>query len=285
MRVRVGVILLGISMSHAIVAQQILHPENLAGRWEAPDGHGGAVGMSILLTTTVPSTTTDLSGLPRTLEDFEIGIYQRSDSDVNPLGFNFFTISANGGATWDGQHLRIELQQRPGISPGIHIDLAWHESTRIWTGTFERAAFRNQAITLRRPAGHQANPFVGTWFENSSLMNNCLHIAQAQDRTFTGWSDDIQIRSRTRYANGIQPSKRAIEHYGEIAKVKVSEPYHIEVELRAYTPMCCSHPFTATISRDGNTLLGDWLGPNQASLPVKWRRVQGDSCASAVKSH
>jgi hypothetical protein len=283
---RVGVILLGISVGHAVIAQQILHPENLAGRWEAPDGYGGAVGMSISLTTTVPNSTTDLVDLPQTLEDFEIGIYQRSDSDVNPLGFNFFNISANGGATWDGQHLRIDLRQRAGISSAIHIDLAWHEATRIWTGIFERAAFRNQAITLRRPAGHQASPFVGTWFEGTGLMNNCLHIAQAQDGAFTGWGDDIQIPSRTRYANGILPPKRALEHYGEIAKAMVADPNHIEVELRAYTAACCSHPFAATISHDGNTLLGDWsVGPNQSSRPAKWTRVRGDSCASAASSH
>jgi hypothetical protein len=278
----VCIVLLGLCEGFAQTPQQLLHPENLAGRWEAPDGNGGEVGMNILLTTTVVGSTTSLTGVPQRLDSFEIGLYQRLGSDVPPFGFNFFTTSANGGATWDGRHLRIDLQQHADL-PKIHVDLAWNDTARVWTGIFERAAFQNRTITLRRPAGPQNNLFVGTWFESTGVMNNCLHIAQAQDGTFTGWGDDISIPGRMRYANGIQPPERAPEHYGEVAKVKITEPERIEVELRAYTAGCCSHPFTATISRDGNALVGDWpAAPNQAPRPVKWVRAQGDSCISAI---
>jgi hypothetical protein len=276
--------LAGISSTIALTAQQRSYPEELAGRWEAPDGQGGAIGMNILVTTTVAGSTTDLVGVQQNTEDFEIGVYQRSGSDVKPFGFNFFTTSANGGATWDGQHLRIALPQKSSPADiDIHVDLAWHETARLWIGTFERGTLKKQAITLRRPLGRQNSLFVGTWFESSVLMNNCLHIAQAEDGTFTGWGDDIQVPGHERYANGLRPPERAMEHYGEIAKVKVTEPDHIEVELRAYTAMCCSHPFAATISHDGNTLVGDWpAGPNQTPRPAKWTRVQGDSCISAA---
>ena len=275
--------LLGISSTYALSAQQLSHPEDLAGRWEAPDGQGGEIGMNILISTTVPISSTDLIGALQKLEDFEIGLYHRSGSDVIPLGFNFFATSANGGATWDGRHLRIDLRGKAEL-PEVHVDLTWNDATRVWTGTFERAAFQNQAITLKRPTGPQNNLFVGTWFERSGLMSNCLHIAQAEDGTFSGWGDDIQFPGRIRYANGLRPPERTMEHYGEIAKVNMTEPDRIEVELRAYTPTCCSHPFTAAISRDGNSLVGDWpAGPNQAQRPAKWTRVQGDSCIQAER--
>jgi hypothetical protein len=272
---------LEIGSTCALSAQELSHPEELAGRWEASDGQGGQIGMNILISTTVPGSATDLIGVPQTLEDFQIGLYQRSDSDVKPLGFNFFTTSVGGGATWDGRHLRIDLQRKAEL-PEVHVDLAWNNTTRVWTGSFECAAFRNQAVTLKRPTRPQTNLFVGTWFERNGLMNNCLHIAQAQDGTFTGWGDDIQIPGRIRYANGLRPPERAMLRYGEIAKVKVSEPDRIEVELRAYTPMCCSHPFSAVISRDRKSLVGNWpAAPNQASRPAMWTRVEGESCISA----
>lgn len=116
--------------------------------------------MNILVSTTVPSSATDLIGVSQNSEYVEIGLYQRSGSDVKPLGFNFFSTSVNGGATWDGRHLRMDAKRKAEL-PEVHVDLAWNDAARVWTGTFERAAFRDQAITLKRPAGPQKNLFVG----------------------------------------------------------------------------------------------------------------------------
>jgi hypothetical protein len=273
-------ILFGISLPCALSAQEMSHPEHLAGRWEASDGQGGMVGMNILISTTIASSNTDLTSVLQRSESFDIGLYQRSGSDVEPFGFNFFSTSSTGGATWDGRHLRIALRQKSGL-PGVLVDLLWNNADSVWTGTFERGAFQSKAITFRRPVGSQNNVLVGTWFDSAGVMNNCLHIAQAQDGTFTGWGDDIQIPDRMRYANGIRPPERTMEHYGEIAKISASGSTRIRVELRAYTPICCSHRFTAAISTDGKFLIGEWpTGPNQASHPAKWVRMQGDSCLS-----
>jgi hypothetical protein len=258
------------------------YPDALAGRWEASDGQGGAIGMNILITATVAGSTTDLIGVPQKIEDFVIAVYQRPGSDAQPLDFNWFTTSPNGGATWNGRHMKVDFSQK-WSSVEIHVDLAWNDKNQLWVGTFERGTFKRQRLTLRRPAGRHYSSFVGTWFDSSGLMNDCVHIAQAEDGTFTAWGDDIQVPGRIRYANGIRPPERAMEHYGEIAKVKVTEPDHIEVELRAYIPICCSHPFIAAISPDGNTLIGRWPGgPNQAPQPVKWTRVPGNSCVSSA---
>jgi hypothetical protein len=260
---------------------QMPHPEDLAGRWEAPDRKGGQIGINILVSTTVASSATDLVAVPQDLKSLDIGLYQRSDSDGAAPGFRFFSTSSNGGATWDGRNLKIDAKQVANL-PKVHVDLLWDDAARAWTGSMERADFKNQSITLRRPAALHKSLFVGTWYESSDLMNNCVHIAQAQDGTFTGWSDDIQIPGRVRYAHGLPPSEQTMEHYGEIAKVKVTQEARIEVELRAYIAMCCSHPFTAVISPDQNSLVGEWsTGPNQLQRSVKWTRVQGDSCIAA----
>ena len=95
----------------------------------------------------------------------------------------------------------------------------WSDVGKVWTGTFERAAFTSKLITLKQPTGLQNSVFVGTWFEGT-VMNNCLHIAQGQGGTFTDWSDDDRVPGRERYANGLRPRERTLENYREIANVK-----------------------------------------------------------------
>jgi hypothetical protein len=94
------------------IAQQnafpIPSPEDLAGRWEASDGHSGAVGMNILLTTIIHGTPESLAGQPQFEEEFTVGLYQRTGPVVEHLGFNFFT-APNGGANWDGHRIGIHL--------------------------------------------------------------------------------------------------------------------------------------------------------------------------------
>ena len=274
--------LLAVNFVRTLKAQQVTQPEEVAGRWESPDGEGGEIGMNILVSTTVPSSATNLIGIPQQLESFEIGLYQRSHSDVELLGFRFFTTSPNGGATWDGRHLQIDLR-RDAELPEVHVALTWNSAARSWTGSFQRGTYKNSAITLEHPLGPDKSRLRGTWVEDGGSTAECLHIAEAQDGSYTGWSDNIQIPGRARYTNVLQRSRRALEQYGDIAKVKVTEPDRVEVELSAYTGMCCPHPFVATLSRDGRLLLGEWpAGPNQATHRARWTRVQGDSCLSAA---
>jgi hypothetical protein len=111
------------------------------------------------------------------------------------------------------------------------------------------------------------------------LMNNCLHVAQHQDGALAVWSDDLQRPGQVRYAPGIQPPTQTLEHYGEIAKAEVNAPNQVKVELRAYTPICCTHPFAATLSADGKSMTANWFaGPNQAPSAFEWRKMPGISC-------
>jgi len=274
-------VLLMLSSVYVVSAQQIVHPEHLAGRWEASDGSGGEVGMNILISTTIAGTVTSLVDVPQEEKDFEIALYRHRDTNVRPLEFNFFTTSS-AGVAWDGHELRIDHQRRADV-PEIHVRLAWNDEAKVWTGSFERGDFRARAIRLGRPAGHQKSSFAGTWLEGNGPITKCLHIAQSQDGMLAAWSDDLQVPGRMRYAYGIQRPERVTEHYGEIAKVKVTRTDRIVVELKAYTVICCSLPFSATISSDASSLIGVWLpGPMQTPKPVDWKRVPGGSCRSAA---
>lgn len=259
-------------------------PDTLAGRWEAPDGHGGAVGMNIIITTHIDGAPASIAGHLQYEDEFTVGLYQRTGPDVKPLGFNFFSSAAGGGMTWDGHQLTIHLPGR-GDLPNVNVDLIWHEDSQTWSGLFERNSFSEQ-VSLKRPTSEASgSPFVGTWSDKGGLMNNCVHISQDKNGALTAWSDDIQTPGQMRYANGIQPPTQTMERYGEIAKANMDAPDRIAVELRAYTAICCSHSFTAQLSADGQSLAGNWLaGPNQAPRPVIWVRMPSTSCLSPPSS-
>jgi hypothetical protein len=89
--------------SSFIAAQQlpIAKPEELAGRWETSDGHGGMFGINVIVSTHNDGAPTSLLGHQQYLDEFTIGLYQRTSPDVEPLSFSFFTRGSNGGATWD----------------------------------------------------------------------------------------------------------------------------------------------------------------------------------------
>ena len=113
-------------------------------------------------------------------------------------------------------------------------------------------------------------------------MNNCLHISQASSGALIAWSDNLQRPGQVRYAHGIQPPMQITQRYGDIAVVTLDNPHRITVDLQAYTPTCCPHPFLAKLSADGQSLIGRWQsGGNQQSRPVTWTRMPGGSCLSS----
>lgn len=276
-------LLIAVSSSF-LSAQQlpIAKPEDLAGRWETSDGNGGMVGMNVIVSTHIEGAPVSLIGHTQYLDNLDLGLYQRTGKDVGEFDFSFFSTSAEGGATWDGQQLRMQAPQRKDHLPKVEVSLSWDGTNKQWYGYFERGEFSRQ-VTLKRPVHADVSSFVGTWFDSKGLMNNCVHVAQQSDGGFTAWSDDVLALGRLRYANGIQPPNQSREHYGEIAKAKVNASGEIAVELRAYTAGCCSHPFVARISSDGNALTGSWSsGPNQNLRPIEWKRMQTNSCLAAV---
>jgi hypothetical protein len=102
-----------------------------------------------------------------------------------------------------------------------------------------------------------------------AFLPSLLRIpTQQHDGVLAVWSDDIQLPGQVRPEPGIQPATQTLEHYGEIAKAEVNAPNQVKVELRAYTPICCFHPFAATLSADGKSMTGNWL----AGAPIRRQR-------------
>jgi hypothetical protein len=267
----------------------IEEPERLSGVWETDIGSGKTIGLHFNLTTAIEGSPTSLTRILQYEEHLDIGVYQKNGKDLTFGDQNYFSLSGDGAASWDGKRLILKFAPPPTAKlPAIDLNLIYDEKQQAWTGLFHRDSFSGD-VTLRRPNADRSDaggsPFVGTWSDKGGIMNNCIHISQDKNGALTAWSDDIQTPGQMRYANGIQPPTQTMEHYGEIAKVSMDAPDRLTVELRAYTAMCCSHPFTAKLSADGQSLAGNWLaGPNQAPRPVIWVRMPSNSCISPPSS-
>ena len=261
------------SPCQAQIGQVIEHPEAIAGPWEAttPDG---VVGIWIELQTHIDRLPEDATPRPQYLDALEILLYRHKPSEDELADRGWFLVGANGGAAWDGRHLRLESASRAGW-PGTHVDLAWNNTAHSWTGTMRRGDKRGPVV-LTRPSEGQAviNPVtIGTWSNNSGSANNCIHIAQAADGSFRAWSDQVQT-SGQRYGPHVQRPPTLFEGYGTPAKIRVEPSGLADVELWAYTAMCCSHRHFLLPAPGGNTLKEDW----RSEQPGIWKRMPGGSC-------
>ena len=256
------------------VGRAVSDPESFSGLWEAANGHGGAVGIHLLLSTTVPATTRTLKGIPQSWESLEVGVYERKGAVIQFGEQNYFADSSRGSnVRFDDGRLTLHF---PG-DPAIHLDLL-QQSDKVWVGRFHRGAFDSK-VTLRRPRVRDAakeNPIVGTWVGTSRVSNMCIHVFQQAESEFTGWSDGLQVGDPGMERAGL---RTAFEHYGDLAKVGFDANGNVIFELHAFTGICCSHKYVGKLHPDGNLIDGAWPpGPNQAPRNDSLRKMPGDSC-------
>src|ERR1700722_1278485 len=57
------------------LGQQVIHPESFSGIWETSDGHGGTVGIHLILATSLPPSAS--SWTPQSWEMLQLGVFQR----------------------------------------------------------------------------------------------------------------------------------------------------------------------------------------------------------------
>jgi hypothetical protein len=216
----------------------IANPELTSGSWES-NQFNSVVGVHIKLTTMVAGAPSSLVGVKQIFHDAEIQVYQREGSKRTNGDGNWFDDNSSG-VQWTGKHLTIEHAAGAGTLT-VRLDLIFDAEHEIWKGHLRRGDF-DHYVTLVRPhpkTGIAKSPFVGTW-HRETLMNNCLHIVQTNEGTLSGWSDDLIRPGLLRYANGIKRPAETLEQYGSIALVQIASPTTLLLELKAFSPICCS---------------------------------------------
>jgi hypothetical protein len=250
----------------------VTSPESLSGLWQAPDGHGGLVGLHLQLITDIPSTTTTLTGVQQTWEHLEVGVFQTKGPTLQSEDQNYFSDSPRGSnVRFENDRLSLHFASAYARTPSVDLDLTRAGDT--WTGRFHRGDFDAQ-VELRRPAAN-----ADTWIVDSPMGRSCVHVPNSTAPEFNGWSDNIPTFGHVRFANNIPRPATSAATYGDLVKIRHLDDNKISIEFNAYGGMCCSHVFVGTITPDGMHLTGTWAaGPNQSPHPGSFRKAPPYSC-------
>ncbi len=259
----------------------VQHPEALSGLWETSDGRGGAIGIHLLLDTSVPGDATSLNGATQSWQELQVGVFERRGSAMQTGEANYFADSVRGGGLrFENGRLTLHFVSSFAGAPSIDLDLHQQLGER-WAGRLHRGSFDAQVI-LRRPGSPGVNgtsPIVGAWSDSSTPGRTCMHIVEEAPGEFTGWSDALLTWGSVTVAPHVARPTTAMQHYGELMKVRPEGAGRFSFELYAYSGVCCSHTFTGLPEAHGDRMEGFWpAGANQAPRKSSWRKMRGDSC-------
>jgi hypothetical protein len=250
------------------------HPEDLSGLWEAPDGHGGAVGIHLLLHTTLPVEAATLIGAEQKWLGLQVGLYQRTAAELPLRHENGFSDSARGG------NVRCEGGRLTLHSAGYDLDLRRTAGDK-WSGRFHREAF-DSVVTLARPmlpTTSKATWFLGTWKSTHGPQTTCLHIAESSPGNFLAWADTLLVGGAASFPPQSVKPPYSWEHYGDLVKVQPVEKSSVWIEIPAYSVICCSHRFHATSADRGKAMKVDSPeGGEESIYKAKWTKVPGNTC-------
>ena len=180
----------------------VTHPEDLSGVWEAPDGHGGAIGIHLILDTTAPVDATTLVGTKQKWLGLGVGLYHRTGSQLQLGEENFFSDSLRGGSVRyeDGRltlHFRgDDAKDNSKDNSGDDLDLHRIAGDK-WSGRFHRGNF-DARVTLSRPtlqATSNSEWFLGTWRSGDGLLTSSAFTSRNKRSAVTP-------RGRTLLARG-----------------------------------------------------------------------------------
>jgi hypothetical protein len=268
--------------------QPVVHPESLSGIWETSNGEGGAVGVHLLLMTTLPGDAAHPIWTPQSWQHLEVGVFERKESKLEFGEDNFFSDSLRGGGvTFKDDRLQLHFVSTWKDTPSVDLNLLLQPDD-CWHGRFHRGAYDSVVVLCRPTPGGDAvlSPIAGTWFQTSGHGSACIHIAQTGSATFTGWSDSLMIPDQVRFGSGVPGPHQLYENFGTLAKVDVASDEKIDLEFTAYSAICCSHHFIGKLSVDGSILAGEFPpGPNQSPQAAIFTKMRGDSCVDATALH
>jgi hypothetical protein len=92
------------------LGRPVTNPEALSGFWETSNGRGGAVGIHLMLTTSVPRELPALYGAAQSWQYLEFDVYERQGATIQLTEDNSFSDSPRGGkVSFEDGHLNVAL--------------------------------------------------------------------------------------------------------------------------------------------------------------------------------
>jgi hypothetical protein len=112
-------------------------------------------------------------------------------------------------------------------------------------------------------------------------MNNCLHIAQAEDGALVAWSDDLMAPGTMRYAKGLHPPDETLEQFGSFAQIATPSARSVVIELKAFSAIGRSVVTGGVLTKDGSSIQTGPAPSGSATSDPAWTRVRENSCVEA----
>ena len=252
----------------------VADPEVLSGLWETSNGHGGFVGIQMMLGTSVApdarSNGRTLEGVEQLWEYLNLGVYEQKGPEFVFGDGNYFSSSSKDAPVRieDG-HLQLHYASRGAGLPAVDLDLVKRGDR--WVGRFHRGNF-DQQVTLERPGAvlKTENKVAGTW-RSVGYLGRMVHVGEQAPGQFAGWADALQIPGTVRSGPSVQPH-RLFEIYGERMRVQTAGEAAVVFEFGAYSAVCCARTWAGKISVDGNSIESG-SGPSVAGPFTKFVRV------------
>lgn len=240
----------------------VTDPESLSGLWETSNGHGGFVGIHMILGTSVApyAKTNDrtLKGVEQQWEYLDLGVYEQQGAEFSFGEENYFSDHAGTAAVKieDG-HLELHFVSPVTGTPAVDLDL-WKKEGDRWVGRFHRGSFDEQ-VTLERPGVgvKQHDAITGVWTSSARVV----HIGEQKPGQFAGWSDSLLIPGTIGFAPWIQPH-RLLQVYGDRVKVRRAGERGVLFEFGVYSVVCCPRTVAGIVSNNGREIkAGDAAPP------------------------
>ncbi len=264
----------------SILGTATLHPDRLAGVWEARAG-GTIYGIAVEITAQMAGRPKTLAGVPQTVTEAEIGVFARPGPVLRVGEVNWFVVG-EPGAAWAGTHLLLG-GVHGSVGPEIDLDLTYDRRLDAWSGRFRRSDF-DRRLLLERPRrapGSEVSALAGTW-SAPGAFGRCLHIAQSEDGSFQVWDDRTVTPGLVRYANGIKPPATTLEFYGRLGTAQPVAPNALYADMTALSAGGNTIAGSVFLQPDGNHLsTGFDLVPGV--LPGLMTRVRGGSCLTPAR--
>jgi hypothetical protein len=265
------------------LGRPVTNPEALSGFWETPNGHGGAVGIHLLLMTTVPTEGWNAAGnAPQSWEHLTLDVYERRGAKIGPDEDNGFSDSPRGGnVSFEAGHLKLHSVSTSPSDPSIDVDL-FQRPDDAWVGRLHRGSFDAHVMLSRPGASLPPNRLVGTWVGGRGISFACVHIAQQAPKEFVGWTDSIPFPlgpPRMTIPELTGPKTQYLS-YGRPVGIKLEAGGNILFDPNEMNGICCGQTFVGKTSRDGKFIQGPWRGTESAQ-DASLKKIPGNSCIVA----
>lgn len=274
--------------------------EMLAGAWETDDPFAGkpaqmGIMLKLVANRRVPFQQGKVTGDgPQKFLSFDIRLYERAAGEDQG---GWFSTSNAGGASWDGNRLRIEFHGAGTDTPFIHgdiaLDLSFNQQKGFWTGNYTRGN-TSKPVQLTRPGAASkatSNSFLGAWSETSTMdalhpalhQPTCVHIAQGSDGILVSWGVtrlgpivDRREEAGTALFQEIDGGALGVEIDGDT--LTLQEGIHSGA-VSGHGPQ----RFIGKLSPDGTQIVGTWAphAPESSGVPST-RQDQSQSAAGPV---